>query len=185
MRELYSALLHYHNPPEVIDSQVQLIFLSARPASQQSRSIGDLRRKGAGFPVPGRFVMLYGRLLSDVVAAVDTHSMGHEKVKMFKLYRGLYPHFLYYFFGDTGQGDADTGEEMFWLPDPKDRPIAVYLHEVRPESQVRTRKIGGNFIYHNTYAEARTRTVHYGYLPNFYQAPQPAAPQQAAPAAQP
>lgn len=186
VRELYGALLHYRNPPDVIDRQVQLIFLSARPASQQSRSIGDLRHKGAGFPVQGRFVMLYGKLLPDVMAAVDTRAMGHEKVRMWRLYRGLYPHFLYFFFGDTGQGDAETGEEMFGFRDPRDRPVAVFLHEVRPDTQIRTHKIGENYIYHNNYAEARAKAVQRGYLPAYYQQPlaKPAAPV-AAPAGQP
>ena len=161
VRELYTALLSYRNPPETLNSQVQLIFLSARPQGAQSKSIADLRAKGA----PGHFIVLYGKLIPDILAAVDTLAMGKEKVSMFKLYRGLYPHFLYFFFGDTGQGDADTGEGMLSLPNPADRPIAVFLHEVRPPGVLKTRKVGDNYIYFNVYAEAHARAIGRGYLP--------------------
>lgn len=141
-----------------------MVFLSARPKGKQAESAAELKLKGAGFPVPGRFVVLYGKVFADIIAAIDTHEMAQEKVNMFRLYRGLYPHFLYFFFGDTGQGDAEAGEMMFNLTNPADRPIAVFLHEVRPADKPRPRKLGDGFVYVENYQQARTKCIERGYL---------------------
>lgn len=111
--------------PAGTDARGDLLFLTARPALLENRTLKMLRGKGLGDAavLEGR----WGDLLK-LSERKRNAAIAETKLDSFMAHRNLYPEYGSVFIGDSGQGDALAGAEM--VKQAGAGMKAVYIHNV-------------------------------------------------------
>ena len=106
----------------------KVVFITARPAVLKSMTLHEFRRKLA-IPYIG---ILCGKTSDLLWAAFDRQKawakMAQQKYHNFDMISSVYPECKFLWFGDSGQGDLETGRMM--VQRKPEQMLAVYIHDV-------------------------------------------------------